>query len=46
MGNINHPTKRREEINQIWQNADLKANLIFTWYKEERYSESIVFKVP
>ena len=25
MGN-NHPGKRQEEINQIWKNADLKAN--------------------
>ena len=25
MGN-NHPGKRQDEINQIWKNADFKAN--------------------
>ena len=43
MGN-NHPGKRQEEINQIWKNADLKANQVFSWYKEKQFSDPNLLK--
>ena len=44
MGN-NQPKKRQEEIDQIWQTAENKANQIIAWYKEERFPGSITGNV-